>query len=250
MFNSAIKAEILHDEGKTLEAISYLESFVLKKRKITDEVIQAYEYLVRYKTELSLEWSEEFEFLSGCDFEDVFADTLFSLCLAYEKKKDFENCKKLFLLFCERVNDPEDFSKELGFFDDWTRIKSIYDKTENQEFSEAMSESQLSLILCEEFVERVNADGLDSYFSSEFSKYCKETQKLLEKIGSKIYSSVLEKAIGLFPENFDFSDENKTEAYLEKSEKIQEQFEKIEDEIYSSEEDIEMLLKKLKETAI
>ena len=93
----------------------------------------------------------------------------------------------------------------------------------------------------------VNSGGFEEYFSSAFSRYCVDTVDMLHSMGSKDYTKALEKAISLFPTDFDFSDEQITEDYIDEHEKIQDKFEKIEEKIYDSNEDIEFLLQRLKE---
>lgn len=260
MFQSAIKAEMLYNEGKINEAIDYLEKYVTSKRKINDELIQAHEYLLRYKKEIEADFSQHISFLLECDTEDIFADTIFTLGYELRKQGCDEQALRHFRLFKERAADPEQHAELFGFSDEWQEVcglltddvstefsQDIYEKCNYGENIEVLTEKEKEYILCDSFVSEVNSGGLESYFSMDYSKYCVETVDYLEKNNSKIYPKVLREAISLFPKDFDFSDPMKTEDYLDEHEKILDKFDKLDSKIYKSTEDIDLILEQLKE---
>lgn len=260
MYKSAIKAEMLYDEGKINDAIELLEKYVSSHRKNNDELIQVHEYLLRYKKELKLDYIAHIDFLLSCDTDEIFSDTIFNLGYALMKKGETEKASEYFSLFCERVADPEHHAEIFGFLGEWEEIKpmlgtfsekdetmDIYEKSNYGENIEVLTEAEKECLLCVSFVEEVNSGGLEGYFSTEYSKYCTETAAYLEKNKSVIYPEILRKAIALFPANFDFSDVDATGEYLEEHEDVLEKFEALETQIYESTEDIDSILENLEE---
>lgn len=261
MYESAIKATILFEEQKHNEAIEYLESFIRNSPDKDSETIQAYEYLIRFKRELSLDFSVEAEYLMTCSSLDLFSDTLFFIGSYLLKKGDKENAIKYFNTFILCTADWEDYARQMGFIDEWLEVKELtalkkQAKTDDADLHkrcnygeqiENLSEKEKEFVLCEGFVEEVNSGGLEAYFSTGYSRHCVKTVEYLEKNKSKIYPKILKKAISLFPKNFDFSDPMKTEDYLDEHEKILDKFEKLEEKIYDSDEDIDFILEQLKE---
>ncbi len=261
MYESAIKATILFEDKKHKEAIEYLENFISGSSEKDEETIQAYEYLLRFKSELGIDYTEQAEFLLECSALELFSDTLFSLGSYLLKKGDREKAVKYFNTFILCTADVDDYAKQMGFLDEWLEVKELtvlkkdvksdeidlHKRCNYGENTEALSEKEKELVLCVGFVEEVNSGGLEGYFSTDYSRHCVETAEYLEKNKSKIYPKILKKAISLFPKNFDFSDPMKTEDYLDEHEKILNKFEKLEEKIYDSDEDIDFILEQLKE---
>lgn len=123
----------------------------------------------------------------------------------------------------------------------------IYEKSNYGEDIEILTEKERAYLLCDSFVSEVNSGGLESYFTTDYSKFCLEAAEYLENNNSVIYPQVLREAISLFPESFDFSDPIKTEEYLDENESILEKFDELDSKIYDSDEDIDSILEKLKE---
>lgn len=123
----------------------------------------------------------------------------------------------------------------------------VYEKSNYGENIEILTEKEKEYLLCDSFVSEVNSGGLESYFTTDYSRYCLEAAEYLESNNSLIYPQVLREAISLFPESFDFSDPIKTEEYLDENESILEKFDELDSKIYDTNEDIDSILDKLKE---
>lgn len=257
--NVARKAELLFSNGEREKAIELLENYVSTKSDMTKKKIDAFETLAWFKYTMGSDYSAEIEALNNVDSDDLFGFTFFLIGFHYEKRGDREKAFDYFNLYVSRVNDPLQFAENFGATDDWLRIKKeffgctsqadddLYKKSNYGKSIENLTEVEKECLLCVSFVEEVNSAGLEGYFSTEYSKYCIETAKYLEKNNSVIYPEVLRKAIALFPENFDFSDVSATEEYIEDHNEILDKFEKLESKIYESTEDIDSILEKLEE---
>ena len=259
---SLSKADELYCSGEKEKAIEILEKFVSNRdiSKITRKTIRAYESMAVYKYQMGKDYSKEIAVLSEMDNDDLFGFTFFLMGLHYESIGDKQKAFEKFNFYVERVNDAEQFADSLEAKDDWLRVEKeffkgnektehddLYSKCSYGENIDVLTEKEKEFILCENFVEEVNSGGFESYFSSEFSRYCIETADILKKCKSKTYSQALKKAVKLFPDDFDFSNCEKTQDYMDEHEKMLDKFEKIEDKIYDSDEDIESILEKLKE---
>ncbi len=259
MYQHCIEASILFENGEKDRAIELLESFVESNPPRYDELVQAHEYLLRFKQELNIDTTSQIGFLSQCDVEDLFGDSLLSIGMCYKQQGNMKKAMEYFLLFRDRTDDPIQFAEISGYGEEWEEVNKLlpwkdsstntglYSKCEFGEKMDALTESERTFILCEYFVESVNSGGFVEYFSSAFSRFCKETVDLLRLMGSKDYTKALDRAINLFPNDFDFSNEQNIESYIDEHEKIQVNFETIEEKIYDSNEDIEFLLQPLKE---
>lgn len=261
MYPSAIKATLLFEDGKPEDAIDYLEKFISKAKKNNLEVIQAHEYLIRFKSELKLDISQHVKYLLNCSALDLFGDTLFSLGIYLVENGDKDLGVKYLNTISLCVGDVDDYAEQMGFLDKWLEVKNltalnkskkndesdIFVKCNFGECIENLTEKEQIFVLCTGFVEEVNSGGFEAYFSTGYSKHCVKTVEYLEKNKSKIYPRMLRKAIALFPEGFDFSDPMATEDYLDEHEKIIDKFEKIEEKIYESTEDIDAILESIKE---
>ncbi|MGN1348002.1 MAG: DUF4375 domain-containing protein [Acutalibacteraceae bacterium] len=255
MYYITIKATHLFESGKKEKAIELLCAYASRAKKFTDKVLKAYEMLVDFKAQLGLDFSEELLIIEENGKDDISGHVLFRLSQYYYDKGNIEKAKEYYYAFEERVPEKDEyirlFGLDVAYHFDREEVSfgdeiDIYDICEHGEKLEVLTEKQRDFILCDSFVSMVNSDGLDSYFSSPFSRYCKETAVLLKKIGAKTYADVLEKSISFFGSDFDFSDEEKTEDYIFEHGKISEKFEKLEEKIYDSgEENIEELLKEL-----
>lgn len=256
---SLSKADELYCSGEKEKAIEILEKFVLN-RQMTRKTIRAYESMAIYKYQMGKDYSKEITVLSEIDDDDVFGFIFFLMGLYYESIGDKQKAFEKFSFYVERVNDAKQFADSFEAKDDWLRVEKEYfkksEKTQHNDLYskcscgnniDVLTENEKEFILCENFVEEVNSGGFESYFSSEFSRYCIETVDILKKCKSKTYSQALEKAVKLFPKDFDFSNCEKTQDYLDEHEKMLDKFEKIEDKIYDSDENIESILEKLKE---
>lgn len=135
-------------------------------------------------------------------------------------------------------------AKENGEESDYV---DVYEKSNYGENIEILTEKEKEYLLCDSFVSEVNSGGLESYFTTDYSRYYLETAEYLENNNSLIYPQVLREAISLFPESFDFSDPIKTEEYLDENESILEKFDELDSKIYDTNEDIDSILDKLKE---
>lgn len=135
-------------------------------------------------------------------------------------------------------------AKENGEESDYV---DVYEKSNYGENMEILTEKEKEYLLCDSFVSEVNSGGLESYFTTDYSRYCLEAAEYLESNNSLIYPQVLREAISLFPESFDFSDPIKTEEYLDENESILEKFDELDSKIYDTNEDIDSILDKLKE---
>lgn len=261
MYSSAIKATLLFEDGKPKEAIDYLEKFVSNAKKNNLEVIQAHEYLVRFKSELKLDISQHVKYLLNCSALDLFGDTLFSIGIYLIENDDKDLGVKYLNTISLCVGDVDDYAEQMGFLDKWLEVKhmtvlnkskkndenDIFLKCNFGETIEVLTPEEQIFVLCTGFVEEVNSGGFEAYFSTGYSKHCVKTVEYLEQNKSKIYPRMLKKAITLFPEDFDFSDPLETENYLDEHEKILDKFEKLEEKIYESTEDIDAILERLKE---
>lgn len=259
MYQHSIEAEILFENGEKEKAVQMLETFVSSNPSNFGELVQTHEQLLRFKQEMNIDATQHIVFLSQCDAEELFGDSLLSIGMYYKKQGDIEKAIEYFSLFKDSVVDPMQMAEFSGYSEEWAEISglipertvdddiSLYNKCEFGERMDELTENEKVFILCENFVESINSGGFEEYFSSAFSRYCIETVNILNSMGSKDYTKALKKAIKLFPKDFDFSDEEKTEDYIDEHEKIQEKFEKIEEKIYDSNEDIEFLLQTLKE---
>lgn len=258
MYRSAIIATELFENGEQLKAIEKLEKQIKKAKRVTEEIIQCHEYLVRFKAEMNLDYTDNIVFLSRCDSDELFGDTLFRIGLYHKSAGNMKLANSYFNMYSKCVAQPDEIADLFGFAAEWREIKSesineyaendktsLCDKCEFGENMSALTEIETKFVLCENFVEMVNADGFSEYFCSAFSRYCHETVKHLESIGAKLYAKCLNDAINLFPNDFDFSDENQTEDYMDKHEKIFDMFERIESNIYNLNDDnIDNLLAK------
>ncbi len=259
MYQHCIEAEMLFLQGETEKAIELLEDFISSKPPRFDELVQAHEYLLRFKQELNIDITPQIVFLSQCDVEDLFGDTLLYIGMCYKKQSNMKKAMEYFTLFRNRVANPTEMAELSGYGEEWAQVSlllpqkntyanaGLYSKCEFGENMDALTDSERVFVLCENFVESVNSGGFEEYFSSAFSRYCVETVALLLEMGSKDYSRALKTAIDLFPEDFDFSNEEKIEDYIDAHEKIQNKFERIEEKIYDSNEEIDLLLQTLKE---
>lgn len=253
------KITALFESGEREKAVEILENFVSSKEKLTQKTVNAYVTLLEFKFKMGLDCSKEVTVLESVDEDDLWGFAFFMLGLYFEKDKNKEKAQNYFKLFNERANDPEQFAEILGYPDEWKRIEKEYISAKNDDSSdlfikchfgeniETLSENEQIYVLCEGFVEEVNSGGFEAYFSTDYSKHCVKTAEYLEKYKSRIYPRMLRKAIGLFPEGFDFSDPITTEAYLDEHEKILDKFEKLEEKIYESTEDIDAILEYIKE---
>lgn len=249
----------LFESGEREKSVEILENFVSAKEKLTQKTVNAYATLLEFKFKMGLDCSKEVAVLESVSEDNLWGFTFFMLGLYFEKADNKEKAKSYFKLFNERVNDPEQFAEILGYPNEWKRIEKEYISTEKVGSSdlfikcnfgeniEILSENEQIYVLCEGFVEEVNSGGFEAYFSTEYSKHCVKTVEYLEQNKSKIYPRMLRKAIALFPEGFDFSDPMVTEDYLDEHEKILDKFEKLEEKIYESTEDIDAILKRIKE---
>ena len=259
MYQYSIEAEILFGNGEKEKAIQLLEKFLSSNPTDFDELVQTHEQLLRFKQEMHIDTTQHILFLSQCDAEELFGDSLLSIGMYYKKQGNMEKAIEYFSLFKDSVVDPMQMAEISGFGEEWAEINglipentdvddiSLYNKCDFGERMGELTESERVFVLCENFVESINSGGFEEYFSSAFSRYCIETIDMLDSMGSRDYTKALKKAIKLFPKDFNFSDEEKTEDYIDEHEKIQEKFEKIEEKIYDSNEDIESLLQILKE---
>ena len=259
MYQHSIEAEILFENGEKEKAVQILETFVSSNPTDSNELVQTHEQLLRFKQEMNIDTTQHIIFLSQCDAEELFGDSLLSIGMYYKNQGDMEKAIEYFSLFKDSVVDPIQMAEISGFSEEWAEVNglipektdvddiSLYNKCEFGERMDKLTESERIFVLCENFVESINSGGFEEYFSSAFSRCCIETVDMLESMGSKDYTKALKKAIKLFPKDFDFSDEEKTEDYIDEYEKIQGKFEKIEEKIYDSNEDIESLLQTLKE---
>ena len=259
MYQHSMEAEILFENGEKEKAVQMLEAFVSGKPSDYDELAQTHEQLLRFKQEMNIDTTQHIIFLSQCDAEELFGDSLLSIGMYYKNKGDMAKAMEYFSIFKENVSNPEQYAETCGYSEAWTEISGLlsentdaddidlYNKCEFGEKINELTDNEKVFILCENFVESINSGGFEEYFSSAFSRYCVDTVDMLHSMGSKDYTKALEKAINLFPTDFDFSDEQKTEDYIDEHEKIQDKFEKIEEKIYDSNEDIEFLLQSLKE---
>lgn len=259
MYQHSIEAEILFENGEQEKAIQMLETFISSNPTDSDELVQTHEQILRFKQEMNIDTTQHIIFLSQCDAEELFGDSLLSIGMYYKKQGNMEKAIEYFSLFKDSVVDPIQMAEISGYGREWAEVSgdipektevddiSLYNKCEFGERMDELSEREKTFILCETFVESINSGGFEEYFSSAFSRCCIETVDMLDSMGSKDYTKALKKAIKLFPKDFDFSNEGKTEDYIDEHEKIQEKFEKIEEKIYESNEDIESLLQTLKE---
>ena len=261
MYPSAIKATLLFEDGKPKEAIDYLEKFISKAKKNNLEIIQAHEYLIRFKSELKLDFSQHVKYLLNCSALDLFGDTLFSIGIYLIENGEKELGIKYLNTISLCVGDVDDYAEQMGFLDKWLEVKDmtalnkskkndesdIFVKCKFGECIENLSENEQIFVLCTGFVEEVNSGGFEAYFSTGYSKHCAKTVEYLENKKSKIYPRMLKRAISLFPSDFDFSDPMATEDYLEEHEDILDKFEKLEEKIYESTEDIDAILERIKE---
>lgn len=253
------KINLLFESGEKEKAIEILEKYVSSKSKLTSKTISAYENLFDFKLKMGWDCSREVSILENTDNDDLWGFTLFLLGLYFEKDGNKEKAQNFFMLYSERVNDPQEFAEALGYPFEWTRIEKEYilsgNNTQNDLFIkcdfgsniENLNEKEQIFVLCTGFVEEVNSGGFEAYFSTDYSKHCVKTAECLESFKSKIYPRMLRKAIALFPEGFDFSDPMATEDYLDEHEKILDKFEKLEEKIYESTEDIDAILEHIKE---
>ncbi len=259
MYQHCIEAVILFEDGEKDKAIQLLEDFVNGSPSRYDELVQAHEYLLRFKQELCIDITPQIAFLSQCDGEDLFSDSLLSIGVYYKRQDNMKKATEYFSLFRDSVDDPIQMAELSGYGDEWAEISNLlpektidanvglYSKCEFGERMDMLTENERVFVLCEYFVESVNSGGFTEYFSSAFSRFCIETIDLLDLMGSKDYSKALKNSVDLFPKDFDFSNEQKTEDYIDDNESIQEKFEIIEEKIYDSNEDVEFLLQTLKE---
>lgn len=259
MYQHSIEAEILFENGEKEKAVQMLETFVSSNPSDYDKLVQTHEQLLRFKQEMNIDTTQHIIFLSQCDAEELFGDSILSIAVYYKKQGNTEKAMEYFSVFKENVSDPEQYAEICGYSNEWAEANvllsentgiddmDLYNKCEFGEKINELTENEKVFILCENFVESINSGGFEEYFSSAFSRYCVDTVGMLRSMGSKDYTKALEKAIKLFPADFDFSDEQKTEDYIDEHEKIQNKFEKIEEKIYDSNEDIEFLLQSLKE---
>lgn len=253
------KINLLFESGEKEKAIEILEKYVSSKSKLTSKTISAYENLFDFKLKMGWDCSREVSILENTDNDDLWGFTLFLLGLYFEKDGNKEKAQNYFMLYSERVNDPQEFAEALGYPFEWKRIEKEYilsgNNTQNDLFIkcdfgsniENLNEKEQIFVLCTGFVEEVNSGGFEAYFSTGYSKHCVKTAEYLESFKSKIYPRMLRKAIALFPEGFDFSDPMATEDYLDEHEKILDKFEKLEEKIYESTEDIDAILEHIKE---
>lgn len=261
MYPSAIKATLLFEDGKPKEAIDYLEKFISNAKNNNLEIIQAHEYLIRFKSELKLDISQHVKYLLNCSALDLFGDTLFSIGIYLIENGEKSLGVKYLNTISLCVSDVDDYAEQMGFLDKWLEVKDMtaLNKTKKNDESdifvkcnfgeciENLSKNEKIFVLCTGFVEEVNSGGFEAYFSTGYSKHCVKTAEYLEKYKSKIYPKMLRKAIALFPADFDFSDPAVTEDYLDENEKILDKFEKLEEKIYESTEDIDAILEHIKE---
>lgn len=259
MYPHISKALILFENGEKQKAIQLLEDYIKNNSSVGDEVIQSHEQILRFKEEMHIDATENILFLSQCEAEELFGDSLLSIAVYYKKHNNSEKAVEYLSIFNESVSDPEQYAEICGYSNEWAEICGpltetrdvddmvLYKKCEYGEKINELTDNEKVFILCENFVESINSGGFEEYFSSAFSRYCVDTVDMLHSMGSKDYTKALEKAISLFPTDFDFSDEQITEDYIDEHEKIQDKFEKIEEKIYDSNEDIEFLLQSLKE---
>lgn len=252
------KATELFESGKREEAVKLLEDFIKGSRSVTDRTVFSMQILVDFLAQMNRDYDEYLLFLEKQDMESLWAHIRFRLGWYYRKRGEAEKAAYYFRLYKERCADPDQIAEAYDFSDEWNEVKQtlkrkpaqasvdLYEKCEYGANMSVLTEEEADFILCEAFVEAVNAGGFDSYFSSDFSVHCIRTQKLLRDNGSKVYANALKKAIGLFSEGFDFSDPLKTEDYIDEHDKISERLEKLEEKIYDSDEDIDFVLEKLK----
>lgn len=258
MYKIDNKATELFESGKREEAVKLLEDFIKGSRNVTDRTVFSMQILVDFLAQMNRDYDEYLLFLEKQEIDSLWAHIRFRLGWYYRKNGEAEKAAYYFRLYRERCADPDQISEAYGFSDEWNEVKQtlngdsektsddLYGKCEYGANLSVLTEEEADFILCEAFVETVNADGFDSYFSSDFSVHCVRTQKLLQDNASKDYANALKKAIGCFPKDFDFSDPPKTEDYIDEHEKISERLEKLEEKIYDSDEDIDSILEKLK----